>query len=172
MDSTDGAILQLLTKNALLPASEISKKLKEKKIMMTERGIRKRIKSMYSRGIITGSTVIINDNFSGKIIKRFMLVKFKNIPNLKQRIKDYNEYVLKSPYCICAIKLRSDFDWMHFRCFPTLEMADEEEAVFRANFGDLIEEFHSYDATVIKNEFNSFLEPKAIEKFLKEYFIK
>ncbi len=158
------AILQLLTKNALLPASEISKKLKEKKIIMTERGIRKRIKLMYNQGIITGSTIIINDKFSGKLIKRFILVKFKTIPNFKQRIKDYQEYVLKSPHCICAIKLRSDFDWMHFRCFPTHELADEDEAVFRDNFGDLIEKFHSYDATLFKNEFNSIPETKLIKK--------
>ena len=171
VDGTDRAILTILIKNALLPASEISQMLGRKKIIMTERGIRKRIRSMQNHGIIKGSTILINDQISGKEIKRFVLVKFKNIPNFRKRIEDYNDYVLKSPYCIFAIKLRTDFDWMHYKCFPNMELAEEEDVIFRAHFGDLINEYRSYDAVEVKNEFNTFLELEIIEKFFQKYSI-
>ena len=171
VDPTDLSILRILTKNASLSASEISKLLRRKKIIMTERGVRKRIKSMEKHEIIKGTTILINDDISGKAIKRIVLVKFKNIPNFKKRIEEYNDYVLKSPYCIFAIKLRTDYDWMHYKCFPNMELAEEEDIVFRSNFGDLMNEYRSYDASVVKNDFNTFLDAKEIEEYLQKISI-
>lgn len=172
VDSTDSSILKILTKNGILPASEISKLLRRKKTIMTERGVRKRIKSMENHGIIKGSTILIDDDVSGKVIRRIVLVKFRNIPNFKKRIEEYNDHVLKAPYCIFAIKLRTDFDWMHYKCFPNMELAEEEDIMFRSSFGDLINEYRSYDATVVKNDFNTFLDAKEVEEYLQKISIK
>jgi DNA-binding Lrp family transcriptional regulator len=171
LDNTDLSILRLLTKNADLSASEISKLLRRKKIIMTDRGVRKRIKSMEKHEIIKGYTILINDDISGKAIRTIVLVKFKNIPNFKKRIEEYNDYVLKSPYCIFVIKLRTDYDWMHYKCFPNMELAEEEDIVFRSNFGDLMNEYRSYDAAVIKNDLNAFLDTKEIEEYLQKISI-
>jgi len=169
MDGTDLAILNLLSENARYSATEISKKLQKQKIKMSERGVRKRIKSLQKHDFIKGFTIVLNDEASGKLVRRLVLVKFRNVKNFRERVQDYQNYISESPYCIFAIKLRSDFDWLHLKCFPTTTLADEEDEIFRAHFGDIMAEYRSYDAEIIKSTFNSILDESSVKNFLQKF---
>ena len=158
MDKTDSAILKVLSQNSLMPASELAKTLKKDKILLTERGIRKRIVSLQKDGVIKKNTVLIDDEFAGRNVKRLILVKFSNVKNFSQRLDEYKKYVSSSPYCTFAVRIRGDFDWLHYKCFPTKDLADREDDIFRSIFGDLMQEYRSYDAEVMKNNFDNILE--------------
>ncbi len=109
MDGTDIALINLLGKNSNMPAAQISKELTRQKISLSERGVRKRIKSLQKHGIITGYTIILNNEASGKLYRKIVFVKFKNIKNFRKRVQDYQKYILNAPYCVFAVRLRADY---------------------------------------------------------------
>lgn len=169
LDSTDVALLKILSADSMLTASEISKKLKAQKIQMTERGIRKRITTLQKHGIIKSHTILIDDSFAGRTIRRIILVKFKNTQNFVQRLEKYKQYLEESPYCTFAVRIRGDLDWLHYKCFPTKELADHEDDIFRSIFGDIMQEYRSYDAEIMKSDFSQILEEDTVQRYIEKY---
>ena len=169
MDSIDSEILKILVDDGLMSAPNISKMLKEKKISLTSRAVRKRIIALQKNKIVSSFTPIINDEASGKAVKRMVLVQFQHTPNFLKRLEEYIQYLDESPQCTFAVKVRGDLDWIHYKCFPNKEIADFEDDVFRQTFGDILKDYHSYDAEVIKNNFNSFVDESEIKDHLFKY---
>lgn len=168
LDSTDLALLRILASDSTLTAAKIAKMLKAQKIQMTERGIRKRIASLEKHGIIKSRTIVVDDGVAGKNILRIILVKFKNTQDFVQRLEKYKQYIADSPYCTFAVRIRGDLDWLHYKCFPTKELADAEDDLFRSVFGDIMQEYRSYDAEIIKNDFGQILDADFIRQYLEK----
>jgi DNA-binding Lrp family transcriptional regulator len=166
LDSTDLALLRILSADSTLTAAKIAKMLKAQKIQMTERGIRKRIASLEKHGIIKSHTIVIDDSVAGKNTLRIILVKFKNTTDFVQRLEKYKQYIADSPYCTFAVRIRGDLDWLHYKCFPTKELADAEDDIFRSVFGDIMQEYRSYDAEIIKSDFGQILDIDSIRQHL------
>jgi len=169
LDNTDSTIIKVLIQNSALPARQISEFLKKSKIYITERAVRKRISGLLKDGVIKNHTIIVDDSASGKNINRLILVKFRNALNFLKRLEEYKKYVSEAPYCIFAMRVRGEFDWMHFKCFPTKELADMEDDIFRAYFGDIMEEYRAYDAEKIKTEFNTIIDPIDVQNYIQRY---
>lgn len=167
LDDVDCVILGELLKDANVPAKKIVSELKQRRIEMTERGVRKRIKRLRDFGIIKGNTIIIDDNQGGKNVARMVLVKFRNTKDLLTRMEDYKKYLKESPFCIFACRIRGDLDWLHLKCFPTKELADMEDDLFRTTFGDIMKEYRSYDAEMVKSNFNSILTAEIVKRYLE-----
>ncbi len=168
MDGTDLEIVQILANNASASAESISVQLKKKSIVLTSRAIRKRIKILENKGLIKKYITIFDDSISGTSYKRLVLVKFKNTVNFLQRVEAYKQYIANSPFCTLALRVRGDFDWVHYKCFPTKELADREEDMFRTIFGDIINEHRSYDIEIEKNRFNNIIQETDVKSFLKQ----
>lgn len=168
LDDTDTALLRLLLNNAAMPAAEISKMLSKQGIVMTERGTRKRIIALEKSGIIKSHTVVIDDSFAGRNINRLILVKFKNTKDFVSRLEKYKKYIHDSPYCTFAMRIRGDLDWIHYKSFPTKSIADREDDVFRELFGDIMQEYRSYDAEVIKQNFFQMLNEDSVSSYLSK----
>ena len=168
MDETDLNIVKILANNASASADSISVQLKKKNITLTSRAIRKRIKILENKGLIKKYITIFDDSISGASYKRLVLVKFKNTVNFLQRIEAYKQYISDSPFCTFALRVRGDFDWVHYKCFPTKELADREEDLFRTVFGDIIDEHGSYDVEIEKNRLNDIIQETDIKSFLKQ----
>lgn len=169
LDNTDSTIIKLLIQNSALSARQISEFLKKSKIHITERAVRKRISGLLKNGVIKNYTIIVDDLVSGKNVNRLILVKFRNVQNFLKRLEEYKKYVSEAPYCIFAMRVRGEFDWMHFKCFPTKELADMEDDTFRAYFGDIMEEYRAYDAEKIKTEFNAIIDSEDVQKYIQRY---
>lgn len=168
LDSTDMALLSVLLNDASMPAAEISKKLSKQGIDITERGTRKRIIALEKHGIIKSHTIVIDDSFAGRNINRIILVKFKNTKDFVHKLEKYKKYLNASPYCTFAIRIRGDLDWLHYKSFPTKDIADREDDVFRELFGDVMQEYRSYDAEVIKQNFFQILDEHSISSYLNK----
>ena len=169
LDQTDSEILQLLSNDATLSAPFISAKLKKKKISLTSRAIRKRITTLEKNNIIKKFVPILDDDASGKKIKRVILVQFQHSNNFLRRLEEYKQYLNDAPQCTFAIRVRGDFDWIHYKCFPNKEIADLEDDVFRQSFGDIIKNYHSYDAEIMKDNFNGMVDSDEVQKHLLKY---
>jgi DNA-binding Lrp family transcriptional regulator len=169
LDRTDSEILRLLSNNAKISAPFISAKLKKKKISLTPRAIRKRIIALEKNNIITKFVPVLDDNVSGKKVKRIILVQFQHSNNFLKRLEEYKQYLEDAPQCIFAIRVRGDLDWIHYKCFPNKELADFEDDVFRQSFGDIIKNYHSYDAEIMKDNFNVMVDGDEIQKHLLKY---
>jgi DNA-binding Lrp family transcriptional regulator len=168
VDKTDLKIAQILANNASASAEFISVQLKTKHISLTSRAIRKRIKILENKGVIKKYITIFDENISGTTYKRLVLVKFRNTTNFLQRVEAYKQYISDSPFCTFALRIRGDFDWIHYKCFPTKELADREEDLFRSIFGDIINEHGSYDVEIEKNMFNNIIQEENVKSFLKQ----
>ncbi|MBI5859389.1 MAG: Lrp/AsnC family transcriptional regulator [Nitrosarchaeum sp.] len=169
LDKVDSEILRLLSNDATLSAQYISAKLKKKKISLTPRAIRKRITTLEKNKVITKFVPVIEDNACGKIIKRVILVQFQHSNNFLKRLEEYKQYLNEAPQCIFAVRIRGDLDWIHYKCFPNKEIADIEDDVFRQSFGDIIKDYHSYDAEIMKDNFNGCIDKREIQKHLLKY---
>lgn len=169
LGGTDLAILRLLIKDSMLSASNIRQKLRKQRIVMTDRGIRKRIRSLQKSDVIKGFTINLDDEISGKKINRLILVKLRATANFIKRLGAYRKYLVESPYCIFAVKIRGDLDWMHYKCFPSKELADLEDDVFRATFGDMMEEYRSYDAEVVRHDFSNIIDSDSVQTYLRKF---
>lgn len=169
LDKTDSEILRLLSNDATLSAPFISAKLKKKKISLTPRAIRKRITALEKNKVITKFVPILDDDASGKKIKRVILVQFQHSSNFLKRLEEYKQYLDDAPQCTFAIRIRGDLDWIHYKCFPNKEIADFEDDVFRQSFGDIIKNYHSYDAEIMKDNFNGIVDGDEIRKHLLKY---
>lgn len=169
LDRTDVAILKILSNDASLTAREISRRLERQKIVMTERGVRKRISALRMDKIIKKTTILMVDDVAGRRVKRVVLVKFRNIRHLAKRLDDYLRYVEEAPYCTLAMKTRGDLDWMHYKCFPSKLLADHEDIIFRSIFGDIMEEYRQYDVETIKSDHMTIIDQEEIEAYLKKF---
>lgn len=169
LDNVDLEILRLLSNDATLSAPNISTILKKKKISLTPRAIRKRITSLEKNKVISKFVPLIEDNASGKKIKRVILVQFQNCSDFLKRLEDYKQYLHDAPQCTFAIRVRGDLDWIHYKCFPNKEIADFEEDVFRQTFSDILKEYRSYDAEIMKDNFNGIVDNNEIQKHLLKY---
>lgn len=119
--------------------------------------------------MITKFVPILDDSASGKKIKRIILVQFQHSNNFLKRLEEYKQYLADAPMCTFAVKVRGDLDWIHYKCFPNKEIADFEDDVFRQSFGDIIKNYHSYDAEIMKDNFNGIVDNNEVRKHLLKY---
>lgn len=168
MDEADLIILKQLTEDCNIPAKDIVKHLKIKKIDLTDRAVRKRIKRLSEFGVIEHFAALISPEHSGMNFVRVVFVRFRNASDFMKRLHDYTGYVTKSPYCVFAARIRGEWDWVHYKCFPTKELADLEDDIFRSKFGDIMEEYRSYDAEPLKFRFNSLITADEVRSYLEK----
>ena len=169
MDRTDSEILKLLIDDSSISAPMIAKKLKRKKILLTPRAIRKHIISLQKSNVISKFTAILDDESSGREVKRIILVQFQHTSNFLKRLEEYKQYLMSAPYCIFAIRVRGDLDWIHYKCFPSKKMADFEDDIFSQTFSDIIKNYHAYDAEVRKDNFNGLVTENDVKNHLFKY---
>lgn len=169
MDRTDSEILKLLINDSSISAPMIAKKLKRKKISLTPRAIRKHIISLQKSKVISKFTAILDDESSGRQVKRIILVQFQHTSNFLKRLEEYKQYLMSAPHCTFAVRVRGDLDWIHYKCFPSKEMADFEDDIFRQTFSDIIKNYHSYDAEVMKSNFNGLVTENDVKNHLFKY---
>jgi DNA-binding Lrp family transcriptional regulator len=169
MDNADLLILKELVNDCTISAKVLAKKLNGERIDLSERAVRKRVKRLYDNGIIKAFTILLDPDIAGKKNLRLVLVRFRNAKNFIQRLNDYKKYIANSPYCICAVRIRGDLDWAHLKTFSNKELADEEEDIFRSMFGDIIEDYRSYDAEMFKDRTNVILTDQEIRNYLLKF---
>ena len=150
IDNIDRQILNLLIANSRDSTRTIVKKLAGLGISMSERGIGKRIARLEKLNIIHGYTAMVDLNLVNMPILRLVTVKFTSPKDFVSRVEAMKEYLTNAPYCDFSARTNGNIDWIELKFFNNHQQAQQEEDLYRAWFGDIIEDYRSYDLDIHK----------------------
>ncbi len=150
VDDLDREILKLLVINGRDSARTIGKKLAEKGIKISERGIGKRIAKLEREKIIHGYTTLVDLPKVDMPIMRLITVRFTSPKDFVARLEEMREYLKEAPFCDFSARTNGDIDWIELKFFNNSEQAQKEEDLYRAWFGDIIEDYRSHDIDIDK----------------------
>jgi len=150
IDDLDKKILNMLIANGRQSSREITKKLGEEGFKISERGLGKRIAKLERDKIITGYTAIVDMKRVNMGIPRLVTVKLSSPKDFVQRLDDMKEYLANAPFCDFSARSNGSFDWIELKFFNNVEQANAEADLYRTWFGDIIEDYQSYDLDVYK----------------------
>lgn len=165
-DDLDKKILNLLISNGRQSSRAITKKLAEEGIRISERGLGKRIARLEREKVILGYTAIIDMKKVNMGVPRLVTVKLSSPKNYVQRLSDMKEYLTNAPFCDFSARSNGSFDWIELKFFNSVEQANMEADLYRTWFGDIIEDYQSYDLDVYKFGWQLF-EEKDFHAFLQ-----
>jgi DNA-binding Lrp family transcriptional regulator len=171
MDELDREILNLLIANGRISGRKIVKILDDKGIKMSERGIGKRISRLEREKIILGYTTIVDPRKINLSVCRLITVKFTSPRDFLQRVEEMQKYLAEAPFCDFSARTNGDVDWIELKFFNSVEQAQKEEDLYRAWFGDIIENYKSYDLDIQKWGWQIFDE-KNFEYFIDQMLKK
>ena len=166
-DELDKKILNMLIANGRQSTRAITKKLAEEGTRISERGLGKRIARLEREKVILGYTAIIDMKKVNIGIPRLVTVKLSSPKNYVQRISDMKEYLTNAPFCDFSARSNGNYDWIELKFFNTLEQANMEADLYRTWFGDIIEDYQSYDLDVYKFGWQLF-EEKDFHAFMQQ----
>jgi DNA-binding Lrp family transcriptional regulator len=166
IDDLDKKILNLLIANGRQSSREITKKLSLEGIKISERGLGKRIAKLEYNKIITGYTAIVDMKKVNMGVPRLITVKLSSPANFVQRLADMKDYLTSAPFCDFSARSIGGFDWIELKFFNNIEQANVEADLYRTWFGDIIEDYQSYDLDVYKFGWQLF-EEKDFHAFMK-----
>ena len=150
IDALDRQILNLLIENARDSTRTIVKKLKGMGTEMSERGVGKRIARLEKLGIIHGYTTTVDLNQVNMSILRLITVKFTSPKDFVTRLDEMKQYLTSAPYCDFSARTNGSIDWIELKFFNNHQQAQQEEDLYRAWFGDIMEDYRSYDLDIHK----------------------
>ncbi len=167
IDELDRKILNLLISNGRQSSRTITKKLADEGIKISERGLGKRIARLEREKIIIGYTAIVDMKKVNMAIPRLVTVKLSSPKNYVQRLEDMKEYLKDAPFCDFSARSNGNFDWIELKFFNSIEQANMEADLYRTWFGDIIEDYQSYDLDVYKFGWQLF-EEKDFHMFIQQ----
>ena len=167
IDELDRKILNLLISNGRQSSRTITKKLADEGIKISERGLGKRIARLEREKIIIGYTAIVDMKKVNMAIPRLVTVKLSSPKNYVQRLEDMREYLKDAPFCDFSARSNGNFDWIELKFFNSIEQANMEADLYRTWFGDIIEDYQSYDLDVYKFGWQLF-EEKDFHMFIQQ----
>lgn len=150
IDGIDRQILNLLIANARDSTRTIVKKLDGLGIEMSERGVGKRIARLERLGVIHGYTTMVDLKQVNMSILRLITVKFTSPKDFVKRLDEMKDYLTGAPYCDFSARTNGNIDWIELKFFNNHEQAQQEEDLYRAWFGDIMEDYRSYDLDIHK----------------------
>jgi len=166
IDKIDRQILNLLIANARDSTRTIVKKLAGIGTEMSERGIGKRIARLEKLGIIHGYTTTVDLNQVNMPILRLITVKFTSPKDFVTRLDEMKQYLTSAPFCDFSARTNGNIDWIELKFFNNHEQAQKEEDLYRAWFGDIMEDYRSYDLDIHKMGWQLFNE-EDFERFIQ-----
>ncbi len=99
-------------------------------------------------------------------IPRLVTEKLSSPKNIVERLEDKKQYLKDAPFCDFSARSDGGFDWIELKFFNSTEQANKEADLYRTWFGDIIENYCSYDLEVNKfgwqlfeeKDFNAFIQ--------------
>ena len=165
VDELDRSILNMLIADGRQSNRVIVKKLAEEGTRISERGLGKRIKRLEKEKIITGYTAMLDMKKVNMGVTKLVTIKLSSPKNFVQRLEKMKEYLKDAPFCDFSARSDGGFDWIELKIFNDDHQANMEADLYRTWFGDIIEEYTSYDLEIYKfgwqlfqeKDFNAFM---------------
>jgi DNA-binding Lrp family transcriptional regulator len=150
VDEIDRILLVQLGKNSRTSSYEITRYLKDLGYTITDRTVRHRLTKLEKSNVILGYSLLLNPTLLSEKINRTILLKFKYTASTSVMTSRLEKYCKESSFCIYSAKLTGDFDWVCHFVFDSIEQYEFESNNFLNRFDELIEDFHSYESSMVK----------------------
>jgi DNA-binding Lrp family transcriptional regulator len=150
VDEIDRFLLSQLGKNSRTSSYEMSKYLQEMGYKITDRTVRHRLKRLEKSNIILAYSLLLNPALLSEKINRTILLKFKFRADTSVMISRLEKYCGESYFCIYSARMTGDFDWICHFVFDSIEQYEFESSNFLNRFIDLIDDFRSYESSMVK----------------------
>jgi DNA-binding Lrp family transcriptional regulator len=150
VDEIDRFLLSQLGKNSRTSSYEMSRYLQEMGYKITDRTVRHRLKRLEKSNIILAYSLLLNPALLSEKINRTILLKFKFRADTSVMISRLEKYCGESYFCIYSARMTGDFDWICHFVFDSIEQYEFESSNFLNRFIDLIDDFRSYESSMVK----------------------
>ena len=150
VDEIDRFLLSQLGKNSRTSSYEMSRYLQEMGYKITDRTVRHRLKRLEKSNIILAYSLLLNPALLSEKINRTILLKFKFRADTSVMISRLEKYCGESYFCIYSARMTGDFDWICHFVFDSIEQFEFESSNFLNRFIDLIDDFRSYESSMVK----------------------
>jgi DNA-binding Lrp family transcriptional regulator len=150
VDEIDRFLLSQLGKNSRTSSYEMSRYLQEMGYKITDRTERHRLKRLEKSNIILAYSLLLNPALLSEKINRTILLKFKFRADTSVMISGLEKYCGESYFCIYSARMTGDFDWICHFVFDSIEQYEFESSNFLNRFIDLIDDFRSYESSMVK----------------------
>ena len=150
VDEIDRFLLSHLGKNSRTSSYEMSRYLQEMGYKITDRTVRHRLKRLEKSNIILAYSLLLNPALLSEKINRTILLKFKFRADTSVMISRLEKYCGESYFCIYSARMTGDFDWICHFVFDSIEQYEFESSNFLNRFIDLIDDFRSYESSMVK----------------------
>lgn len=150
LDIIDRGILALLGKDSRLSGPEISMKLSEVQISLTDRAVLQRIARLQKK-IIQDYTTILHPSILAQKNTSLILLKF--LPSAERiEIDKLDSYLIDAPFCLSAARLggTAEFDYICQLVFDTQKQFDLMLSVIIRRFARIISGYSVYRSEIIK----------------------
>jgi Lrp/AsnC family leucine-responsive transcriptional regulator len=149
MDKIDIKIIDELSKNADMTATDLSQKLH-----FSVPAVNKHIRAMKNSGIIKRFTIITDSKKVGKPIVAFILIVLKSV----EHTKVFFEYVENDPDILECYAITGEYDCLIKVCAASVEDLDQKLAILKTHNG-VMKSYtmlslttHKYAPTFLANE--------------------
>jgi DNA-binding Lrp family transcriptional regulator len=150
VDEIDRFLLSQLGKNSRTSSYEMSRYLQEMGYKITDRTVRHRLKRLEKSNIILAYSLLLNPALLSEKINRTILLKFKFRADTSVMISRLEKYCGESYFIIYSARMTGDFDWICHFVFDSIEQYEFESSNFLNRFIDLIDDFRSYESSMVK----------------------
>ena len=150
VDEIDRFLRSQLGKNSRTSSYEMSRYLQEMGYKITDRTVRHRLKRLEKSNIILAYSLLLNPALLSEKINRTILLKFKFRADTSVMISRLEKYCGESYFCIFSARMTGDFDWICHFVFDSVEQYEFESSNFLNRFIDLIDDFRSYESSMVK----------------------
>ena len=117
---------------------------------ITDRTVRHRLKRLEKSNIILAYSLLLNPTLLSEKINRTILLKFRFRANTSVMVTRLEKYCGESYFCIYCARMTGDYDWICHFVFDSVEQYEFESSNFLNRFVDLIDDFRSYESSMVK----------------------
>src|SRR5262249_54148828 len=117
---------------------------------ITDRTVRYRLTKLEKSNVILGYSLLLNQTLLSEKINRTILLKFKFRADTSVMVSRLEKYCNQSNFCVYSAKMTGDLDWICHFVFDSLEQYEYESSNFLNRFVDLIDDFRSYESSMVK----------------------
>ena len=100
--------------------------------------------------VILGYSLLLNPTLISEKINRTIILKFKFTANTSVLVSRLEKYCGESHFCVYSARMTGDFDWICHFVFDSVEQYEFESSNFLNRFVDLIDDFRSYESSLVK----------------------
>jgi DNA-binding Lrp family transcriptional regulator len=150
VDEIDRILLAQLGKNSRTSSYEMARYLQDLGYKITDRTVRHRLNRLEKSNVILGYSLLLNPTLISEKINRTIFLKFKFTANTAVLISRLEKYCGESRFCIYSARMTGDFDWICHFVFDSVEQYEFESSNFLNRFVDLIDDFRSYESSMVK----------------------